>query len=80
MINEENSLGALTRTYVMDDPGAIVAAILADVSGTNPATGRARYYTHDNLGSTRGGGSTGGPGSGSLCRTVRDRHDAYSSM
>ena len=54
MINEENSLGALTRTYVMDDPGAIVAAILADVAGTNPATGTPRYYTHDNLGSTRG--------------------------
>ena len=36
-------------TYVMDDPGAMVAAILADVSGTNPATGAPRYYTQDNL-------------------------------
>ena len=37
--------GALTRTYVGN---------LADITGSNPATGTARYYTHDHLGSTRG--------------------------
>ena len=37
----------------MDDPGAMVASMVADVSGTNPATGTPRYYAHDNLGSTR---------------------------
>mgnify|MGYP005838248213 FL=1 len=45
MINEENSLGALTRTYV--------GRTLAHIEGTNPATGAARYYFHDNLGSSR---------------------------
>ena len=37
--------GALTRTYVGN---------LADIAGSNPATGTARYYIHDHLGSTRG--------------------------
>ena len=45
MINEENSLGALTRTYI--------GRTLAHIEGTNPATGTARYYFHDNLGSSR---------------------------
>ena len=37
--------GALTRTYVGG---------LGDIAGSNPATGTARYYIHDHLGSTRG--------------------------
>jgi len=38
----------------MDSPLAEVAGILADVAGTNPATGTWRFYVHDHLGSTRG--------------------------
>ena len=52
-LNEENSNGTLSMTYTMNSPAAQVAGILADASTTNPATGTYRYYTHDNLGSTR---------------------------
>ena len=38
----------------MDSPLAEVANVLADVAGTNPATGAYRYYGSDHLGSTRG--------------------------
>jgi len=44
MINEEDSGGTLTMTYI---------GKLADVSGSNPSTGTWRYYSHDHLGSTR---------------------------
>ena len=54
MLNEEDNLGNLTRTHVMDSPLAQVANVLADVAGTNPATGAYRYYGSDHLGSTRG--------------------------
>ncbi len=54
MLNEEDNLGNLTRTHVMDSPLAEVANVLADVAGTNPATGAYRYYGSDHLGSTRG--------------------------
>ena len=37
----------------MDSPLAQVANVLADVAGTNPATGTWRYYSHDHLASTR---------------------------
>ena len=37
----------------MDSPLAEVANVLADVAGTNPATGTWRYYSHDHLASTR---------------------------
>ena len=53
VINEENSYYTLSMTYTLDNPGAQVAGILADASTTNPATGTYRYYSHDNLGSTR---------------------------
>ena len=38
----------------MDSSLAEVASVLADVAGTNPATGAYRYYFSDHLGSTRG--------------------------
>ena len=53
VINEENSNCTLSMTYTMDSPAAQVAGVLADASTTNPATGTYRYYSHDNLGSTR---------------------------
>jgi len=49
VINEDSSKqGTLTMTYVRGLQG-----IMADVSGSNPASGTYRYYCHDNLGSTR---------------------------
>jgi RHS repeat-associated protein len=42
----------LTYTYV-HDPAMVAGAPLADLAGTNPSTGTARYYFGDNLGSTR---------------------------
>jgi len=44
MINEEDSGGDLTMTYI---------GKLADVSGDDPSAGTWRYYSHDHLGSTR---------------------------
>ena len=49
IINEENSGGTLTNTYVHAG-----GRILADVAGSNPSSGTYQYYVHDNLGSTRG--------------------------
>ena len=46
VLNEEDNLGNLTRTYI--GRGA------AHVDGTNPASGTWRFYVHDHLGSTRG--------------------------
>ena len=46
VLNEEDNLGNLTRTYV--------GRSTAHVDGTNPATGTWRFYVHDHLGSTRG--------------------------
>ena len=54
VLNEEDALGDLTLTHVMDSPLTEVANVLADVAGTNPATGAYRYYASDHLGSTRG--------------------------
>jgi RHS repeat-associated protein len=42
----------LIYTYV-HDPASVAGAPLADLAGTNPSTGTARYYFGDNLGSTR---------------------------
>jgi RHS repeat-associated protein len=42
----------LIYTYV-HDPAMVAGAPLADLAGTNPSTGTARYYFGDNLGSTR---------------------------
>ena len=53
VLNEEDGSGNLTRTHVIDSPMAKVAEVLADVAGTNPATGAYRYYFSDHLGSTR---------------------------
>lgn len=52
LLNEENSGGTLTMTYVQN-PMKPVGTVLADLSGTTPATGIARYYYQDNIGSTR---------------------------
>jgi|GEM_PF-2560804 RHS repeat-associated protein len=54
VLNEEDNLGSLARTHIMDSPLAEVADILSDVAGANPATGAYRYYVSDHLGSTRG--------------------------
>ena len=54
VLNEEDNLGSLMRTHIMDSSLAEVAGILGDVAGTNPATGAYRYYVSDHLGSTRG--------------------------
>jgi len=45
VVNEEDALGDLTRTYV--------GRSTAHVDGTNPSTGTWRFYVHDHLGSTR---------------------------
>jgi hypothetical protein len=42
VINEEHSNGTLSMTFTIDNPAAPVAAILADASTTNPATGTYR--------------------------------------
>ena len=44
LVNEETDAGVLTPTYY---------GRLADVAGTDPASGAWRYYHHDQLGSTR---------------------------
>jgi len=54
VLNEEDSLGDLTRTHVVNSPLAEVGGLMADVAGTNPSTGAYRYYVTDHLGSTRG--------------------------
>ena len=54
VLNEEDNLGNLARTHIMDSPLAEVAGILGDAAGANPATGAYRYYVFDHLGSTRG--------------------------
>jgi len=46
VLNEEDNLGNLTRTYV--------GRSAAHVDGANPSTGTWRFYVHDHLGSTRG--------------------------
>ena len=46
VLNEEDNLGALTRTYV--------GRSAAHVDGSDPSTGTWRFYVHDHLGSTRG--------------------------
>jgi RHS repeat-associated protein len=52
LLNEENSGGTLTMTYV-HDPLKPIGTVLADLAGSTPATGTARYYCQDNIGSTR---------------------------
>jgi len=54
VLNEEDNLGSLMLTRVINSPLAETAGILGDVAGTNPATGAYRYYASDHLGSTRG--------------------------
>lgn len=49
----DGSTGALTMTNVLRKPTAQVSATLADLAGTTPASGTARYYATDHLGSTR---------------------------
>ncbi len=46
VLNEEDNLGNLTRTYV--------GRSTAHVDGSDPSTGTWRFYVHDHLGSTRG--------------------------
>ena len=50
----DGSTGALTMSNVVRSPRAQVSATLADLAGTVPSTGTARYYATDRLGSTRG--------------------------
>jgi RHS repeat-associated protein len=52
LLNEESENGTLIMTYV-HDPAKAVGTVLADLAGANPATGEARYYSQDNIGSTR---------------------------
>jgi RHS repeat-associated protein len=52
LLNEENGSDTLTMTYV-HDPVKPIGTVLADLAGTTPATGTARYYFQDNIGSTR---------------------------
>ena len=51
LLSEENG-GTLAMTYV-HDPRKPIGTALADLAGTTPATGTARYYLQDNIGSTR---------------------------
>jgi len=52
VLTEEATNGTLQMSYVHDftTPTGLV---LADIAGTDPATGTARYYYHDNIDSTR---------------------------
>jgi RHS repeat-associated protein len=52
VLTEEATNGTLQMSYVHDftTPTGLV---LADIAGTDPATGAARYYYHDNIDSTR---------------------------
>lgn len=52
LINEENSGGTLTMTYVRAPLGP-VGPVLADLAGSTPSSGTAHYYGLDHLGSTR---------------------------
>jgi RHS repeat-associated protein len=52
LLNEENNAGTLTMTFV-HDPMKPIGTVLADLAGSTPATGTARYYSQDNIGSTR---------------------------
>jgi RHS repeat-associated protein len=45
VINRENANGTLARSYLLRNQ--------AHIDGTSPTTGDWKYYTHDNLGSTR---------------------------
>ncbi|MBL7649170.1 MAG: hypothetical protein JNK74_23580 [Candidatus Hydrogenedentes bacterium] len=49
----DGSTGALTMTNVVVAPTAKVSATLGDLAGTTPASGNARWYVTDHLGSTR---------------------------
>lgn len=49
----DGSTGALTMTNIVLAPTAPVSATLGDLAGTTPASGTARYYATDHLGSTR---------------------------
>jgi RHS repeat-associated protein len=49
----DGSTGSLTMTNVITAPTAQVSATLGDLAGTTPASGTARYYAFDHLGSTR---------------------------
>jgi RHS repeat-associated protein len=49
----DGSTGALLMTNVVVAPAAQVSATLGDLAGTTPASGTARYYAFDHLGSTR---------------------------
>ena len=51
--NADGSTGALAMTHVFVAPGAGGSPMLADLAGTTPSSGTARYYVHDHLGSTR---------------------------
>jgi RHS repeat-associated protein len=51
MVAQKDAADNLVMTYI-HEPGA-VGQVLADLAGATPAIGRARYYLHDNTGSTR---------------------------
>ena len=52
VLTEEATNGTLQMSYVHDFTTP-TGRVLADIAGTEPATGTARYYYHDNIDSTR---------------------------
>jgi len=52
VLTEEATNGTLQMSYVHDFTTP-TGRVLADLAGTDPATGAARYYYHDNIDSTR---------------------------
>jgi len=52
VLTEEATNGTLQMSYVHDFTTP-TGRVLADIAGTDPATGAARYYYHDNIDSTR---------------------------
>jgi len=52
VLTEEATNGTLLMSYVHDFTTP-TGRVLADLAGTDPATGAARYYYHDNIDSTR---------------------------
>jgi len=52
LINEEDGSNGLSKTYI-HDPAKPIGTVLADLATATPASGTARYYYQDNIGSTR---------------------------
>ena len=53
VVSEGDASNVLQNTITYDNPAAEVAGCLAEIAGSSPETGTAKYYFRDHLGSTR---------------------------